>query len=77
MCRIRVVLSAWQCPKLRREVWLRVETLHDMTKGSVKSRRFTCDNAYMCRKKGALHDDYSECIHPESDPFRHTGNRDT
>lgn len=77
MWQLKVVLSAWQCPKLQQEVRFRIETLSDQTTRGVLSRKFTCEQAYMCRKEGPSHGDYSECVHPDSPSLRRTEERDT
>lgn len=72
MLRVSVTLKNWLCPRLNREVGLRIETLEHLDTRVVRARKFACDMVYLCDLPPARGNnrpfDYTTCVCPEAHP---------
>ena len=70
MLHVLTVLKDWRCPKLGRDVGLRINTLRDLATGEIRTRKFECNMASQCNlpaKEGSLSQyDYATCVSPDA-----------
>lgn len=67
MLRVETVFSNYSCPRMKRDVDVRIDRLRDAETNRVLSQKFECDEAgTCCLNESASLESLPECPHPDA-----------